>query len=86
MYCRAWVSRAKALLETGGAKVAELDALLADAEQFAWGPEEVQADVAPLESRLKEAKAWVGQVTRPLLPPTHLEVEDLWSCIAWQVH
>lgn len=62
------MQRAKTLLETGGAKVAELDALLAEVEQFGWGPAEVQADVAPLEERLKEAKIWVGQV-RPVHPP-----------------
>ncbi|CAL8461880.1 g1411 [Coccomyxa elongata] len=78
---RAWVSRAKALLETGGAKVAELDALLAEAEQFAWGPEEVQADVAPLESRLKEAKAWVGQVTALL--KNKGSMKQLEPVVAW---
>ena len=63
--CRSWVQKAKALLETGGAKVAELDTLLAEGEQFGWGPEDVQEDVAPLETRLRDAKAWVGQVHAP---------------------
>lgn len=62
VHCRSWVQKAKALLETGGAKVAKLDTLLAEVEQFGWGPEEVQADVAPLETRLREAKTWVAQV------------------------
>jgi hypothetical protein len=56
------VARARALLETGGAKVAELDALLLEVEQFLWGPAEVSVNVPALEKRLCEAKTWVGQV------------------------
>ena len=62
----AWVARAKALLEAGGAKVAELDWLLSNAQQFAWGPPECCGpEVAALLPRLREAKAWVAQVCGP---------------------
>ena len=61
--CSDWVARARALLETGGAKVAELDWLLGGAEQFSWGPADVIADVASLTPRLKDAKTWVAQVS-----------------------
>jgi hypothetical protein len=65
--CRDWVARAKALLETGGAKVAELDWLLGNAGQFAWGPAETCGDeVAALLPRLREAKTWVAQVPAQL--------------------
>ncbi len=67
--------------------MAELDALLAEAEQFAWGPDEVQADVAPLELRLKEAKAWVGQVTRILHPQHTTTCNFAYTYVtAWQLY
>ena len=57
-----WLEDAQQLLQAGGAKVADLDSLLAQVQQFLWGPEDVQADVAPLHTRLQQAKAWVAQV------------------------
>ena len=55
--------RSKRLLELGGAKVTELEALIAQAEQFAWGPADITADISGLHSRLRDAKQWVAQVT-----------------------
>ena len=60
--CSDFVARAKRLLEQGGAKVTELETLIAQAEQFAWGPADVTADINDLHSRLKDAKQWVAQV------------------------
>ena len=60
--CSNFVARSKKLLEQGGAKVTELEILIAQAEQFAWGPADVTADIADLRSRLKDAKQWVAQV------------------------
>ena len=60
--CSDFVTRAKKLLEQGGAKVTELEALIGQAEQFAWGPADVTADTSHLHGRLKEAKQWVAQV------------------------
>ena len=54
--------RSKRLLELGGAKVTELEALIAQAEQFAWGPADITADISGLHSRLRDAKQWVAQV------------------------
>ncbi len=50
------------LLAEGGAKVAELDALIAGAEQFLWGPSDLAAAVPLLAERLRAAKAWVSRV------------------------
>ena len=60
--CSDFVERARKLLEQGGAKVTELETLIAQAEQFAWGPADVTADISDLHSRLKDAKQWVAQV------------------------
>lgn len=46
----------------GGAKVAELDALIAGAEQFLWGPAELAAGVPEVLERLRAAKTWVSKV------------------------
>ena len=54
--------RSRRLLELGGAKVTELEALIAQAEQYAWGPADIIADISILHSRLKDAKQWVAQV------------------------
>ena len=59
--------RSKRLLELGGAKVTELEALIAQAEQFAWGPADITADISGLHSRLRDAKQWVAQVMPSLL-------------------
>ena len=56
------MARARALLETGGAKVAELDYLLGSAEQFSWGDDAAATEVAALLPRLRDAKSWVAQV------------------------
>ena len=56
------MARARRLLEQGGAKVTELEILIAQAEQYAWGPADVTADISDLHSRLKDAKQWVAQV------------------------
>lgn len=46
-------------------EVAELDWLLGNAGQFAWGPAGCCGDeVAALLPRLREAKAWVARVRR----------------------
>lgn len=58
----AWVERVNVLLAEGGAKVAELDALIAGAEQFLWGPADLAAAGPPLAERLRAAKAWVSRV------------------------
>ncbi|KAK9819859.1 hypothetical protein WJX72_003401 [[Myrmecia] bisecta] len=58
---QAWHARAKQVLEVGGAKVAELDALIVETEQYAWGGAEFE-DVPPVLARLRQAKAWVAQV------------------------
>ena len=56
------MARAKRLLEQGGAKVTELEMLIAQAEQFAWGPADVTAGISEMQERLKDAKQWVAQV------------------------
>jgi len=61
--------RGAARLEAGGAKVAELDALIAGGDQFLWGTADLAAGVPELLDRLRAAKAWVGQVRGPGRPP-----------------
>lgn len=56
------MARAKRTLEQGGAKVTELEILIAQAEQFAWGPADVTAGISEMHERLKDAKQWVAQV------------------------
>ena len=77
--------RSKRLLELGGAKVTELEALIAQAEQFAWGPADITADISSLHSRLKDAKQWVAQVTPsdgllPDVPVLAAPPRDLKGC------
>ena len=64
--------RSKRLLELGGAKVTELEALIAQAEQFVWGPADITADISGLHSRLRDAKQWVAQVS-----PHHCLLPDV---------
>ncbi len=71
-----WRARGAALLEAGGAKVAELDALIAGGDQFLWGTADLAAGVPELLGRLRAAKAWVGQARAPGRPPP-----ALWTCL-----
>ena len=56
-----WKQRSQHLLTEGGAKLAELDTLLSDAEQFMWGSTDVEL-VQQLLEGLRDAKSWVSKV------------------------
>lgn len=56
-----WVVRARALLSAGGAKAAEVDALIASGQQFLWG-ELDSTDVADAVAELRAARTWLAQV------------------------
>lgn len=46
----------------GGVRAADVDQLLSEVQGFGWT--ELAGEVAPLEARLKEARAWCTKVTR----------------------
>lgn len=58
----------------------ELETLIAQAEQFAWGPADVTADITDLHSRLKDAKQWVAQVnSKGILLSSFLALDGFWE-------
>ena len=61
-----WQERCTGLLQNGGAKVSELDALAAEAEQYLWGSGDMEA-LQALSDQLADAKSWVSKVNLSLL-------------------
>ena len=57
-----WQERCTDLLQHGGAKVSELDALAAEAEQYLWGSGDMEA-LQALSDQLADAKSWVSKVS-----------------------
>ena len=55
--CRKWAERVQAVMEKGGMKLADIDALLAEADQYCWG--DGLAQLPEHVARLRDVKAWV---------------------------
>ena len=55
-----WRERAEAVFAVGGVRAVDVDQLLTEVQGFGWT--ELVGEVQPLESKLKEARAWCTKV------------------------
>eukprot|EP00803_Ostreobium_quekettii_P005497 evm.model.scf_1.21 EVM.evm.TU.scf_1.21 scf_1:357513-369896(+) len=80
-FLETWKQRAKGVLKDGLSRLAENDALLAEAEQFLWGGSEV-GDARALHKELLTVQDWVATLKRCSGPRVRLE--DLEKIVNWE--
>ncbi|CAD7698303.1 unnamed protein product [Ostreobium quekettii] len=80
-FLAAWKQRAENVIKNGGSRVAEIDNLLNDSEQFLWAGSEV-GDARKLREKLLSAKDWVATVKR--CSGHRAKLEDLEKVVSWQ--
>ena len=66
-------------MEKGGMKLADIDALLAEADQYCWGDGLLQ--LPEHVARLRDVKAWVTKACLLSLDPCNLELDCDKACI-----
>lgn len=55
------------MFRRGGARAADVEALVQQSHQLMWGDDDIQAGVPQMVARLREAQAWAQKVYPP--PP-----------------